>query len=210
MEKNASYSCRVQGEKKECSNRVKVEYQLNSAGRNRELRYKRLIRAKTYWLIIRVWKAFLFGLAGSPVEIEAQDTKYPEDLPEEDRWDFDTLYLDVLPDTLDGLWSWSEVANYDPDADGLSNSQESTLGSNANKWDSDGDGLSDRFEFEKKGELGTNLLCNDPPEIPASIERQIASKPSSPPLIPMWDGRAGARIAGEIEDFLMNGGSRTS
>jgi UDP-N-acetylglucosamine 2-epimerase (non-hydrolysing) len=59
-------------------------------------------------------------------------------------------------------------------------------------------------------ELGTSVLCNDPCEIPASIEKQIASRPSEPPTIPMWDGRAGARIATAITDFLQNRGSRTS
>jgi hypothetical protein len=44
------------------------------------------------------------------------------------------------------------VSDADTDADGLTNSEESTLGTNANNADSDGDGLTDKQEAE----LGTN------------------------------------------------------
>jgi len=154
VEKNEYLTCQVQGEKNECTNRVAVEFQLSSSGRNQELRYKRLIRARTYQMKLRAW-AFLWG--GEMVEFEAQNPKYPEDLPDKDQWDYDTFYLDVLPTTLDELWSWNEITNNDPDADGLSNSKESKLGSDPNKWDSDGDGLSDKFEFDQNLTLGTDL-----------------------------------------------------
>lgn len=50
--------------------------------------------------------------------------------------------------------------------------------------------------------LGTNILCPDPLEIPEAVKKQIEKKPAVPPIIPMWDGGAGARIACEIERIL--------
>jgi len=50
--------------------------------------------------------------------------------------------------------------------------------------------------------LGTNVLCPDPGSIPSAVIKQIENRPDVPPLIPMWDGGAGARIAREIERIL--------
>ncbi|MCK5133195.1 MAG: UDP-N-acetylglucosamine 2-epimerase (non-hydrolyzing) [Candidatus Sabulitectum sp.] len=50
--------------------------------------------------------------------------------------------------------------------------------------------------------LGTNILCPDPLEIPEAVEKQIKKRPAVPPIIPLWDGGAGARIACEIERIL--------
>lgn len=50
--------------------------------------------------------------------------------------------------------------------------------------------------------LGTNILCPLPEDIPASVESQIRKRPPSPPEIPMWDGKAGSRIAEEIERLI--------
>ncbi len=50
--------------------------------------------------------------------------------------------------------------------------------------------------------LGTNVLCADPAGIPAAVRNQMEKRPSSPPAIPMWDGKAGSRIAEEIERLL--------
>jgi UDP-N-acetylglucosamine 2-epimerase (non-hydrolysing) len=50
--------------------------------------------------------------------------------------------------------------------------------------------------------LGTNILCPDPRGIPAAVKKQIQNRPVVPPVIPMWDGEAGARIAREIERIL--------
>ena len=46
---------------------------------------------------------------------------------------------------------------------------------------------------------GTNVLCPLPENIAEAVEMQISKRPSSPPVIPMWDGNAGSRIAVEIE-----------
>ncbi|MCA9982492.1 MAG: hypothetical protein KDD89_16740, partial [Anaerolineales bacterium] len=91
-----------------------------------------------------------------------------------------TLYVDVLPNSLDGLWDWSELDNWDADGDFLCNGSHNTphpsacigwestycpngvLPTNAsstctNVWDSDGDGLSDGDEAQ----LGSNGLLAD-------------------------------------------------
>ncbi|HEY64459.1 MAG TPA: hypothetical protein G4O02_07790, partial [Caldilineae bacterium] len=57
-----------------------------------------------------------------------------------------TMYLDVLPVTLDGLWSWDAITNYDRDGDGVENSAEAALGTDPDNPDSDGDGIDDGAE----------------------------------------------------------------
>lgn len=55
-------------------------------------------------------------------------------------------------------------------------------------------------------ELGTNVLCPDISGIPEAVLRQIENRPELPPDIPLWDGKAGVRIAASIEKFI--GGKR--
>ena len=55
-------------------------------------------------------------------------------------------------------------------------------------------------------EIGTNVLCPDTSSIPEAVAKQIANRPDVPPVIPMWDGKAGKRIAAAIENFT--GGTR--
>lgn len=50
--------------------------------------------------------------------------------------------------------------------------------------------------------IGTNVLCLNPEDIPSLVKEQIAKKPDEKPIIPMWDGNAGARIAKEIERLI--------
>ncbi len=85
----------------------------------------------------------------------------PQDLDDPSEWKPVDIYLDVLPDTLDGLWTWNQINHPDPDADGLITVMELALGSNPYLWDTDGDGLADKFEFESRESLGTNILLAD-------------------------------------------------
>lgn len=145
----------------------------------------------------------------------------PKDMPKKKQWDSMELYLDILPNTVDGLWYWPNgaAANRDPDGDGLLladelimsvgveavnayiNSFENGIkdweegyadlvfsnwynepmfragicgqgGAWANfcdtsktvpwlTWDYDGDGLGDKFEVDKNGSLGTDMLKYD-------------------------------------------------
>ncbi len=57
-------------------------------------------------------------------------------------------------------------------------------------------------------DMGTNVLCPDPSELPAAVTDRMARRPAVPPVIPFWDGRAGERIADALESFIRNGGSR--
>jgi UDP-N-acetylglucosamine 2-epimerase (non-hydrolysing) len=51
-------------------------------------------------------------------------------------------------------------------------------------------------------ELGTNILCPDVSGIVEAAERQIENRPDLPPEIPLWDGKAGIRIAASIENYI--------
>jgi len=55
-------------------------------------------------------------------------------------------------------------------------------------------------------ELGTNVLCHDVSELGEAVTKQMENRPSLPPEIPLWDGKAGSRIAASIENFI--GGKR--
>ncbi len=50
--------------------------------------------------------------------------------------------------------------------------------------------------------LGTNILCPEPGGISDAVREQIDKRPGEPPVIPMWDGKAGSRIADVIERLL--------
>ncbi|MFO7696054.1 MAG: FG-GAP-like repeat-containing protein, partial [Anaerolineae bacterium] len=72
-----------------------------------------------------------------------------------------TLYLDIPPADLDSLWNWAELVNPDLDGDGLSTAQEASLGTNPNLWDTDGDGLSDGYEWSNRAHLGCDPTKRD-------------------------------------------------
>ncbi|MCI0394524.1 MAG: FG-GAP-like repeat-containing protein, partial [Chloroflexi bacterium] len=85
----------------------------------------------------------------------------------EDEGDPTKLYFDILPAALDDLWpGFDTVQNADADADGLPDAQEGCpdpgcYPSLPDSWDADGDGLSDAFEINNEGALGTNALDAD-------------------------------------------------
>jgi len=54
--------------------------------------------------------------------------------------------------------------------------------------------------------MGTNVLCPHPEEIPEKVRHSVENRPDTPPLIPMWDGRSGGRIAEAVLGFIDNGG----
>jgi len=55
-------------------------------------------------------------------------------------------------------------------------------------------------------ELGTNVLCPVVSELKDAVISQMEKRTGSPPEIPLWDGKAGGRIAAAIEEFI--GGAR--
>jgi hypothetical protein len=93
------------------------------------------------------------------------------------RSEYATLYFDVLPINLKYFANWVEItpldqdfdgvrdsdegnsdpSMYDTDGDGLNDKYEYEIGTNPSNSDTDGDGLSDKFE----GVYGTNATNND-------------------------------------------------
>ncbi len=67
----------------------------------------------------------------------------------------ETMYFDVLPSTLAGFVNWKGITPLDRDFDGLKNTQE-TL-SNPSLWDTDCDGLNDKYELD----IGSNPKISD-------------------------------------------------
>jgi len=51
-------------------------------------------------------------------------------------------------------------------------------------------------------ELGTNILCPDVSGIVEAAAKQIENRPEFPPEIPLWDGKAGIKIAVSIENYI--------
>jgi len=101
------------------------------------------------------------GLWGLVCSDDLMTYEMPEDMDPEQQWGAQEFYVDVLPNTLEGLWTWDELSNLDIDGDGLTNDQETRLGTNPDRWDTDADGLPDLFEVEHRDDLGTDPLDPD-------------------------------------------------
>ena len=106
-----------------------VEYQFDTTGRNITIKLDAEITSGS------VVKECVLGDCSYPIE----ELVLPDDL-DSANWGPSTLYFDIIPNTLDGLWEWSEITHNDLDGDGLSISLENELGTSTSKWDTDGDG----------------------------------------------------------------------
>ena len=107
-------------------------------------------------------------------ETKTDTLHLPDELKSKDRWDPTTFWFDILPATIEELWDWDLLTNYDPDGDGILQSlttghsaynlnlhEEADLGTDSTLWDTDGDGLSDQFELFNAAELGTKATVAD-------------------------------------------------
>lgn len=56
-------------------------------------------------------------------------------------------------------------------------------------------------------ELGTNVLCPEPGDIPEAVAERLSSRGSAHRSIPFWDGAAGRRSADAIQEFMKAGRS---
>jgi streptogramin lyase len=72
-----------------------------------------------------------------------------------DSTELSTFYVDVMPPTLDDFLDWREINPLDNDHDGLDNIDEKMT--DIWKWDTDGDGLNDKFELD----IGTDPIRSD-------------------------------------------------
>jgi uncharacterized repeat protein (TIGR01451 family) len=151
--KNSDETCTRSGGTLVCENDTKIEYRFIQPGINIWLQLKASIHAKTYYEECT--------LGGLDCWRSSTRTDLPEDLDKGDRWDPIEFYVDVLPDTLDGLLTWNVLTNPDTDGDGLPDSQELELGTDPTLWDTDGDELSDRYEFDSQETLGCDPLDPD-------------------------------------------------
>jgi hypothetical protein len=140
--------CHISHGKLYCSNTPAVGYVLTPAVNGAASLVAKFLYA-TVWAEWMVWGA---ARVNSHVA-EAQ-------APEEDG-EPTLVYLDVLPGTLTELWHWSELGNPDNDGDGLADDAEPALGTSTTEWDTDGDGLSDYYEWQNADRLGTDPLQND-------------------------------------------------
>ena len=126
----------------------------------------------TAWAEYGLYGAFRWATHTDENELpdpEADDYEAPEP---------NDIYLDVLPTTMDGLWTWSALTNHDGDGDGLTNEEEAALGTDPADWDSDDDGLSDHYEWEMGSERGANPLDADSDDdgLSDALERRIGTR----------------------------------
>ncbi len=106
-----------------------------------------------------------------------------EDFAEREDWTSPgkpkVLYFDVLPDSLDGIWNFTPdgvVLNDDLDGDGLTAADETSLhNTSPDDWDSDDDGLSDKFELDRK--YDPTSPDSDSDGLEDGLEVQIGTNP---------------------------------
>ena len=147
--------CSISGRTKTCQHNVQADYRFDSPQVNAWLSFHHRIRAVHYTQGCT--------LAGLICWRDWHQTCLPEDLDEDEQWGWNGFHVDVLPNTLPGLLAW-DVALDNPDRDGdeiLNGVEVSSLGTDPDNWDTDGDGLSDKFEFDAQADLGTDPLSAD-------------------------------------------------
>lgn len=140
--------CRIVGDELHCSSKAVLGYSLTPKI-NGAARFVARILYQTAWAEFALYGAIRYK------------THTTSGVMPEDGGEPSTLYLDVLPATVGGLWNWSALRNPDEDGDGLTDKQEAALGTSAIQWDSDGDGLSDGYEWQMASEQGANPLLAD-------------------------------------------------
>jgi hypothetical protein len=90
------------------------------------------------------------------IEIDCDDKEVRGSSPPQ----FSKVYFDILPQEASSFWWWGDILNRDPDGDGLEGyvnpANDKLVGPDTKlcatpsheAWDADGDGLSDKFEYE--------------------------------------------------------------
>lgn len=170
----ASLGCINDGDTKTCSNSTKVEYLFLFPGINIPVYFESNVYIKTYYR-----ESTLAGAIGWRATRETSLPDYDDDEGDPEPT---TIYIDVLPDTVDGLWGWNAITNLDRDGDGLTNDEEAGLGTDPDDWDTDEDGLSDEFEFMSQASLGTNPNDSDTDDdgLPDGFEYRVGTLINAP------------------------------
>ncbi|MCA9952037.1 MAG: hypothetical protein KDE48_20445, partial [Anaerolineales bacterium] len=138
--------------KQHCQNNIEARFKFKKAKINMLLKANVKI-----WTQKRVWVCQITDNC-SPNAVE---NTWPDDMPSEDRWDPIEIVVDVIPDTVAGLWNWNELSAADRDGDGLAYIAEFINGTSALDWDSDDDGLGDGFEIDVQESYGTKPTVAD-------------------------------------------------
>ncbi len=148
---NAARNCRRQtiGGKMVtvCDNDVAVRFELNQAMPDLPLTFTANIVGQTKYRQCQRYVVY--------TDCDTKSNTF--DSPEEPTPT--TVYLDILPDTVGDIWTMDRLTNYDLDFDGLRDSAEPAA--QRNSWDSDGDGLSDRYERDSAATLFTHAGSAD-------------------------------------------------
>ena len=163
-------SCLMTNADNTCTQDLQVRYLLQEAKRNMALELLTI-------------NHFVFVIQGCPLIGKCSTEVDTSDYPEANDADgieksTVTLYLDVLPATLDELWNWDQLNNPDIDGDGLPN----TSDPDPNNWDHDGDTLSDAYEVQYQSTRGTlwNAWDSDGDGLGDWDETGIASNAGDP------------------------------
>ncbi|MFN8474924.1 MAG: NosD domain-containing protein [Anaerolineae bacterium] len=149
-------TCWMSGSVKHCPSTITTSFTPAQAVRNAAIHVTSIIDYS-----LRYQKCWKVPLARTCSADTAKGSGPTTD--DKDAWNDATspIYLDVLPNTVDNLWSWNQVTNRDKDGDGIADSQEASIGTSASAWDTDGDGLSDGWEWQNAAALGTNPAKKD-------------------------------------------------
>ncbi|MFN8482269.1 MAG: Ig-like domain-containing protein [Anaerolineae bacterium] len=153
---NQNGACWMSGSVKHCPATVTTSFTPAQAVRNAAIHITSIIDYSLRYQ--KCWKVPLARTCSADTATGSGPTK-----DDKDAWNDATspIYLDVLPNSVENLWTWNQVTNRDKDGDGIADSQEASLGTNATMWDTDSDGLSDGWEWQNAASLGTNPAKKD-------------------------------------------------
>jgi hypothetical protein len=145
-----------------CTNSVQGSYTLAHPAVNQKLQFGLVAN---YSLAFRhCWRTIVAGVVSVNLYCETEQTKGSA------SGDPSDLYVDVLPASLDDLWTWNQVYNPDRDGDGVPDRQELDVPcdlpyhqskTSSRCPDSDGDGLLDGYEIANRETLHLDPVAAD-------------------------------------------------
>ncbi|MCP4165040.1 MAG: hypothetical protein GY759_03990, partial [Chloroflexi bacterium] len=166
---------------KGCYSTNDLYFNAAKAGRNSGIPY--LTSMQTYLKYEKCW----FNVIGYSCSTDMNYTDSTDDSSVQDQT-LAYFYIDIIPDNLDTLFTWNvhnpiSNTNYadfnvDQDNDDLSDTQESSLGTDKTKWDTDGDGLSDGWEHEN-GSTSPTLFDTDADGLSDGQEISLGTSPTT-------------------------------